>query len=303
MTQARGPKRGAERTPLPARRPAATIHESACGPHRSVGSPLPPVPRTGTEPLRAPLPQRRPATDTVVPCASAWFAPLSPKGLMKSKTVASERATPAAWEREAVPAEVYAEVARSLASAESPVGIDAKHTHVLILHALHRIEERLGAGASGAPGGGADRGGAASDALEVRRQVRELLERTPAYARLGDADRRRLEAGLVSVTTTAAPELTGAADFPAFVSDLLGGVFEAIVNASVEQMEAYTRLLEGATSAVDDFVEGVASQRLAHQRQKLLATMVLMGISRVKVGRRGVRARAIFGGNDEDGDD
>jgi hypothetical protein len=48
-----------------------------------------------------------------------------------------------AWEREAVPAADYDEIAGALASTESPVGIDAKHTHVLILHALHRIERRL----------------------------------------------------------------------------------------------------------------------------------------------------------------
>ena len=49
----------------------------------------------------------------------------------------------AAWERVAVPDGEYAAITRALASAESPVGIDAKHTHVLILHALDRIERRL----------------------------------------------------------------------------------------------------------------------------------------------------------------
>jgi hypothetical protein len=48
-----------------------------------------------------------------------------------------------AWDRDAVPPNEYSEVERALASLESPVGIDAKHTHVLILHALHRIERRL----------------------------------------------------------------------------------------------------------------------------------------------------------------
>ncbi len=54
-------------------------------------------------------------------------------------------AHPRAWETSAVPEGIYAEIARALASAESPVGIDAKHTHVLILHALERIEQRLAA--------------------------------------------------------------------------------------------------------------------------------------------------------------
>jgi hypothetical protein len=49
----------------------------------------------------------------------------------------------AAWDAAAVPERDYAAIADALASADSPVGIDAKHTHVLILHALDRIERRL----------------------------------------------------------------------------------------------------------------------------------------------------------------
>lgn len=49
----------------------------------------------------------------------------------------------AAWDRAVVPEAVYAEIARALTSDDSPVGIDAKHTHVLILYALERIERRL----------------------------------------------------------------------------------------------------------------------------------------------------------------
>lgn len=53
----------------------------------------------------------------------------------------AERA--AAWDAAAVPEGDYGAIADALASAESAVGIDAKHTHVLILHALDRIERRL----------------------------------------------------------------------------------------------------------------------------------------------------------------
>jgi hypothetical protein len=55
----------------------------------------------------------------------------------------SEPERRAAWERDAVPAGEYEGIAEALASPQSPVGIDAKHTHVLILHALERIERRL----------------------------------------------------------------------------------------------------------------------------------------------------------------
>jgi hypothetical protein len=57
-----------------------------------------------------------------------------------------EHPTPtAAWTKEAVPQTEYDQIAHALTSADSPVGIDAKHTHVLILHALDRIEKRLAA--------------------------------------------------------------------------------------------------------------------------------------------------------------
>lgn len=51
----------------------------------------------------------------------------------------------AAWEKGTVPQREYDQIAHALTSADSPVGIDAKHTHVLILHALDRIEKRIAA--------------------------------------------------------------------------------------------------------------------------------------------------------------
>ena len=42
-----------------------------------------------------------------------------------------------------VPAEAYKAISEAIASDDSPVGIDAKKTHVIILHRLGRIEERL----------------------------------------------------------------------------------------------------------------------------------------------------------------
>ncbi|MFN3597112.1 MAG: hypothetical protein ACK41D_07555 [Rubricoccaceae bacterium] len=40
--------------------------------------------------------------------------------------------------------EAYERLAAELASAESPVGIDAKKTHVFILHLLLDLQQRLG---------------------------------------------------------------------------------------------------------------------------------------------------------------
>lgn len=42
-----------------------------------------------------------------------------------------------------VPQAVYDQIANEIASDESPVGIDAKKTHVIVLHMLMEIERRL----------------------------------------------------------------------------------------------------------------------------------------------------------------
>ena len=42
-----------------------------------------------------------------------------------------------------IPDDVYREIAESISSDTSPVGIDAKKTHVMIIHQLDRIEARL----------------------------------------------------------------------------------------------------------------------------------------------------------------
>ncbi len=42
-----------------------------------------------------------------------------------------------------VPRDEYERIAQEIASDESPVGIDAKKTHIIILHKLMAIEERL----------------------------------------------------------------------------------------------------------------------------------------------------------------
>ena len=42
-----------------------------------------------------------------------------------------------------VPKEDYARILKEIESDASPVGIDAKHTHILILHLLAEIDRRL----------------------------------------------------------------------------------------------------------------------------------------------------------------
>ncbi len=42
-----------------------------------------------------------------------------------------------------VPKEDYDRILKEIESAQSPVGIDAKHAHIIIIHKLLQIEQRL----------------------------------------------------------------------------------------------------------------------------------------------------------------
>ena len=42
-----------------------------------------------------------------------------------------------------VPPDIFASIEREISSDTSPVGIDAKKTHIMILHKLQEIDERL----------------------------------------------------------------------------------------------------------------------------------------------------------------
>jgi hypothetical protein len=201
-----------------------------------------------------------------------------------------------------VPEKAYAAVARALASDESPVGIDAKHTHVLILHALERIESRLLKEDEGANGASEAREAPKEEAAEIRRQVQQVLSRAPAYAELDAKRRRSLADGLARSIQIVTDGRVAAVDFPGFVADLIAGTFEAIVGASIKQMEAYADLVKNAAASADEFASEAESEQGARQRQHLLATMVLIGVSRIKVGRRGVRVRMILATDEEDDD-
>lgn len=89
-----------------------------------------------------------------------------------------------------------------------------------------------------------------------------------------------------------------AVDLPAFVSDLINGVFDAIVNSSVEQMKAYAALLADVARSVDQFTrvsDPAARALIASQRQRaILASLraVLKPPHRRLAIKRGTRRRA-----------
>ncbi|MFW5955133.1 MAG: hypothetical protein ACOCSK_00145 [Rhodothermales bacterium] len=44
-----------------------------------------------------------------------------------------------------VPDDAYKKIEKEISSADSPVGIDARHTHILIIHMLGEMQRRLDA--------------------------------------------------------------------------------------------------------------------------------------------------------------
>jgi hypothetical protein len=92
-------------------------------------------------------------------------------------------------------------------------------------------------------------------------------------------------------------------DFPDFVADLIAGTFETMVDASIEQMQAYADLLQEAGATVDGFAARSPGKPSVRQRQQLLATMVLMGITRIEVTKGRIKARAVLHAEEQDEED
>lgn len=148
----------------------------------------------------------------------------------------------------------------------------------------------------------------------TRAAVDALLGRSRAFRSLPAERQREISSNTVAVASAMA-EAEGAAvhkvDFPGFVRDLLQGIFDAIVDASIQQMEAYAELVAAVAQSVDRFLEenvsdddarawldrtlpdidgtgeaiaalavDSARRSIAKDRQQLLATMVLMGVNR-----------------------
>jgi hypothetical protein len=79
-----------------------------------------------------------------------------------------------------------------------------------------------------------------------------------------------------------------AINFPDFVASLIQGTFQAIVDASIQQMEAYAELLKNVTTSVDRFMgdnvsDGLARDHLADQYPTLFERDFDGGAGRLQV--------------------
>jgi hypothetical protein len=80
----------------------------------------------------------------------------------------------------------------------------------------------------------------------------------------------------------------GAIDFPSFVASLIQGTFQAIVDASIQQMEAYAEMLKNVAGTVDRFMndnvsDGQAKDFLADQYGSVLGRDTSGGTAKLVV--------------------
>ncbi|MEO6022391.1 MAG: phage tail sheath C-terminal domain-containing protein [Burkholderiales bacterium] len=114
-------------------------------------------------------------------------------------------------------------------------------------------------------------------AARVRNQVRALLERSSAYKALAKSEQSLISRNTVKAArflvdgnglsailslriqtpdvNAPVANLVNSVDFPAFVAELINGVFHAIVNSSIEQMQAYGEWVAHAAQQVDEFMQ------------------------------------------------
>lgn len=77
--------------------------------------------------------------------------------------------------------------------------------------------------------------------------------KTKASEKIGTFAGSDFDAGSVRQGATNFKNFVGAVDFPKFVGGLIQNVFQAIVDASIQQMEAYADLLKAVAQTVDQF--------------------------------------------------
>ncbi len=129
---------------------------------------------------------------------------------------------------------------------------------------------------------------------ELFRRHESLLKASPAFLALDREAQRRLADDTATIAALLGAEPPSPAakgvrtalkrgprrrdeDLPEFVRALLEGTFEAVVNASVEQMRAYAELVANVARTSVDFQEqpGTVAARLEHDLRRIFARVDL----------------------------
>ena len=102
----------------------------------------------------------------------------------------------------------------------------------------------------------------------VRRAVRGVLEQSPAFKALPPETQSAVTTNTVAVTSYIAGAAPPNVDFPPFVAGLVHGVFDSVVDASVQQMEAYVALMKNVAQTVDPSDDSDESRRKVMRKVK-----------------------------------
>lgn len=105
------------------------------------------------------------------------------------------------------------------------------------------------------PGQGVLAKAAASDAEVPARALADAVDQAKGKAseKIGTFAGSDFKAGSVEQGADNFKKYIGSVDFPAFVGGLIQNVFQAIVNASIQQMNAYAQMLKSVAQTVDQF--------------------------------------------------
>jgi len=90
----------------------------------------------------------------------------------------------------------------------------------------------------------------------------------------------------VAMGVQQAGELLREVNFPAFVAELVQGVFQAVVDASIQQMKAYGELVQGVTMSLNEFkdqntTDNQARDHLASKYSSLMQVNIVDGRPRM----------------------
>ncbi|MBC5784490.1 hypothetical protein H8N03_16195 [Ramlibacter sp. USB13] len=161
---------------------------------------------------------------------------------------------------------------------------------------LARIQQALASGPGGAPrlagqmapdlrsqlAPGGDQSGLGSSSPSTQTSPGLQPAPAPAPAPAGS--------GPVGRVGEVARATLNAIDFPTFVASLIQGTFQAIVDASIQQMEAYAELLKNVAGTVDRFMadnvtDGQAKDYLADQYSGVLGRDTSSGAAKLVVNQ------------------
>ncbi len=140
-----------------------------------------------------------------------------------------------------------------------------------------------GGAPGGAPGGGAPAGGYPPQG------VGQPVPGQPPAVPSAEGDRQNAFDEAASATS----QMLGAIGFPDFVASLIQGTFQAIVDSSIQQMEAYSNLLAETAKTVDTFMadnitEDMARDHLADNYGEVFMRDLSTGAPELKVDTQSV---------------